>query len=152
MEPNNSPRSLGVFMLRLPAPAVILWLLFLYYNSKPPFIFFVKYFFFFWQALSERRNSKSWKHTWWMKRVRSDSDNQPPYASVHFTFGGWVACVCVCVWNVEPLTHSTIHYSKRFTSNQWKGQSQYWTVSRVKPSGWSAATRRGRDLFVQASK
>ena len=64
MEPNNSPRSLGVFMLRLPAPAVILWLLFLYYT-------FPSLFFFFFQAVSEWWNSvKNGKH---MGRVKHAS-------------------------------------------------------------------------------
>lgn len=44
MEPNNSPRSLRVFMLRLPAPAVIPCLLFLYYILRLFFKVFIYLF------------------------------------------------------------------------------------------------------------
>lgn len=58
MEPNNSPRSLRVFMLRLPAPAVIPWLLFLYYILR---LFLKKVFIYLFfcnaQMIQQQRGS-----------------------------------------------------------------------------------------------
>lgn len=97
MEPNNSPRSLGVFMLRLPAPAVILWLLFLYYNSKPP-----TFFSFFWAGSEwkdETVNAGNIRGEWSVCVLTAKIS---PHMLLFILLSGAELPVCVC----ETLSHS----------------------------------------------
>lgn len=153
MEPNNSPRSLGVFMLHLPAPAVILWLLFLFYIFKS-----FSFIYLFFEAVSERLNSQNRKHMGWVKCASAESENQHPYVCAHFT----LMAVCLCqMLNFSDTkrhtpTHACTHTDQQsttvncLTSVLRKGQSPFWRLRRVKLSVWGAANQERLWPFVYA--